>query len=161
LKKLTETITFYNMYLHRHIEPILQEAVTQFPVVALLGPRQVGKSTLLQTLFKDTHRYLSFDDLALRTEAKSDPVLFLKNFPGPLILDEIQYVPELLSEIKVQVDQDRYAGRFSSDRLPTVSSDERISGNFTRQDPAPSPSSHDRPGKAWNGNSTTLDKHLT
>jgi predicted AAA+ superfamily ATPase len=112
LKKLTETITFYNMYLHRHIEPILQEAVTQFPVVALLGPRQVGKSTLLQTLFKDTHRYLSFDDLALRTEAKSDPVLFLKNFPGPLILDEIQYVPELLSEIKVQVDQDRYAGRF-------------------------------------------------
>lgn len=103
---------FFNMYLHRHIETILQEAVTQFPVVALLGPRQVGKSTLLQQLFKDSHRYLSFDDLSLRLEAKSDPALFLKNFPGPLILDEIQYVPELLSELKIQIDQDRSAGRF-------------------------------------------------
>jgi len=100
------------MYLHRHIESILQEAVRQFPVVALLGPRQVGKSTLLQSLFKESHRYISFDDLSLRMEAKSDPVLFLKNFPGPLILDEIQYVPELLSELKVQVDQDRSPGRF-------------------------------------------------
>ena len=60
------------MYLHRHLESILREAVTQFPVVALLGPRQVGKSTLLLSLFKDTHRYLSFDDLSLDERTSGD-----------------------------------------------------------------------------------------
>jgi hypothetical protein len=64
------------MYLPRHIEPILREAVTQFPVVAVMGPRQVGKSTLLRELFAKEYTYISFDDIVLRGQAKTDPSLF-------------------------------------------------------------------------------------
>ncbi len=100
------------MYYPRHLEAVLREAVTQFPAVAVMGARQVGKSTLLQELFSTEYTYLTFDDILLRTQAKTDPTLFLKNFPGKLILDEIQYVPELLPEIKIRIDRDKQAGQF-------------------------------------------------
>ena len=70
------------MYYPRHLEAVLREAVTQFPAVAVMGARQVGKSTLLQQLFSTEYTYLTFDDILLRTQAKADPALFLKNFPG-------------------------------------------------------------------------------
>ena len=91
-------------YLPRHIERSLSEASRHFSALAVMGPRQVGKSTLLSKLFGHSHRMLSFDDLALRAAAQRDPGLFLRSFPGPLILDEIQYVPTLLSAVKQRLD---------------------------------------------------------
>lgn len=94
------------MYFHRKLEKPLKEALKQFPVVLITGPRQSGKSTLLQHTLKE-HNYVSFDDILLRNLAQSDPALFLKTYPTPLILDEIQYVPSLLPYIKISVDADR------------------------------------------------------
>jgi predicted AAA+ superfamily ATPase len=91
-------------YLPRTIEKSLLRAAREAPVVALTGPRQTGKSTLLRRIFPK-HRYVTFDDTAIRLEALNDPTLFLESRPGPLLLDEIQYVPSLLSQIKMEVDR--------------------------------------------------------
>ncbi len=94
------------MYLHRKLEKPLKEALSQFPVVLITGPRQAGKSTLLQHSLKD-YNYVTFDDILVRNLAESDPTLFLKTYKPPVILDEIQYVPSLLSHIKKIIDADR------------------------------------------------------
>ena len=94
------------MYLHRKLEGPLKEALKQFPVVLITGARQAGKSTLLQNTLKN-YKYVTLDDILVRELAESDPELFLKTYPTPLIIDEIQYVPSLLSYIKINVDADR------------------------------------------------------
>jgi predicted AAA+ superfamily ATPase len=83
-----------------------------FPVVAVIGPRQVGKSTLVlsEPIAKDRH-YITLDDLASRALAQKDPVSLLEQ-KGPITIDEIQMVPELLRGIKLQVDRNRSAGRY-------------------------------------------------
>ncbi len=74
-------------------------------IQVMLGPRQCGKSTLLASLATSSPRQeLTFDDLALRQLANQDPALFLAQFPPPLLLDEVQYAPNLFPEIKKQVD---------------------------------------------------------
>jgi uncharacterized protein len=83
-----------------------------FPVVLLTGPRQVGKTTLLQSCADVSRRFVTLDDLALRALARSDPALFIQRFAPPVTIDEIQYAPELLSAIKLAVDQDRQPGAF-------------------------------------------------
>lgn len=98
--------TMRNMYFHRKLEKPLKEALTQFPVVLITGPRQAGKSTLLQHTLKG-YNYVTFDDILARNLAESDPTLFLKTYEPPLILDEIQYIPSLLQHIKLRVDADR------------------------------------------------------
>lgn len=100
------------MYLARHIENQLLEAVRQFPAVALSGPRQTGKSTLLKHLFADQFDYVTLDDMALRNQARKDPQTFLRNYPDPLIIDEVQYAPELFPEIKRRVDASASPGQF-------------------------------------------------
>jgi uncharacterized protein len=95
------------MYLHRKLEKILKVALEQFPAVLITGPRQAGKSTLLQHVLKG-YNYVTFDDVLLRNLAESDPALFLKTYEPPLILDEIQYVPGLLPYIKMAVDRNRH-----------------------------------------------------
>jgi len=95
------------MYLHRALEKTLSLALKQFPVVLVTGPRQSGKSTLLQHQLKEGYKYLTFDDILIRNFAQSDPDLFLKTNAVPLILDEIQYVPDLFSSLKIVVDQNR------------------------------------------------------
>ena len=100
-------------YVPRQIEPVLKRLVGQFPSVAVTGPRQCGKSTLLRQLFDSTHRYLSFDDPLLREQATADPTLFLDSAGERVILDEIQHAPQLLSYVKMLIDQERRkAGRF-------------------------------------------------
>lgn len=100
-----------NNYIPRSIEPELMEASRQFPVIVVTGARQTGKSTVLQHVFSDA-LYLSLDDPLTRKAAQDDPRTFLKRAPQ-IIIDEIQYVPELLSYIKVEVDADRRNyGRF-------------------------------------------------
>lgn len=92
------------MYLPRMIEENIKKAVNFFPVVALSGARQTGKSTMLKKIFGDTFKYISLDDYTLRKMAKESPALLLKNFQENLIIDEIQYAPEIMSAIKMSVD---------------------------------------------------------
>jgi uncharacterized protein len=83
-----------------------------FPVVAVIGPRQVGKSTLvLSEPISQNRQYITLDDLTSRTLAERDPLTLLEQ-PGPLTINEIQLVPELLRGIKQQVDRDRSAGHY-------------------------------------------------
>ena len=102
------------MYYERTICAPLLEALTDTPVVLLNGARQTGKSTLVQRLGKDTHRarYLTFDDSGVLSAAKDDPVGFIRGFDEPVILDEVQRVPELFPVIKAEVDKERQAGQF-------------------------------------------------
>lgn len=94
------------MYIHRDQTQRLQEAARSFSVVLLTGPRQAGKSTMLTHVFPDYH-YLTLDDLVLRQQALEDPDLFLKMHPGKIIIDKIQYAPDLLIFIKIAVDKNR------------------------------------------------------
>ncbi len=102
-----------NQYIPREIENIIIQNSRTFPAIALTGPRQSGKTTLLKHLFQDTHQFVTFDDPLNRERALTDPKLFLESYGSKVIFDEIQYVPELLSYIKIAIDQDRrQKGRF-------------------------------------------------
>ena len=92
-------------YVHRTVEKELKAAAREFPVIVLTGPRQTGKSTLLQTLFPN-YDYVTLDDPFTRKTAKDDPRFFLSGHER-MIIDELQYLPELLPYIKIAVDKDR------------------------------------------------------
>lgn len=94
-------------YRERALEDRWLEASAQFPVLFLTGPRQVGKTTVLQQLCEAERRYVTLDDLAVRTLARQDPELFLQRFPPPVLIDEVQYAPQVLSGIKLSVDRQR------------------------------------------------------
>ena len=93
-------------YIPRSIEKNLLKSAKQFPVVMLTGPRQTGKSTTLKKIFKK-YKYISLDDPFNRKQALEDPCLFLEQISSNAIIDEIQYAPELLSYIKIEVDKNR------------------------------------------------------
>ena len=100
-------------YIHRQIEGKLEHAIKHFPALALTGPRQSGKSTLLEHIFGKTHTIVSFDDPITRERAISDPKLFIESAGEKIIFDEIQYVPQILSYIKILIDKDRHKyGKF-------------------------------------------------
>ena len=93
-------------WIERTFEPVLTIPVKQlrlFPVWLLLGPRQVGKSSLLHRCASG-HRYVDLDDLDTRERANRDPALFVRELAPPFVIDEIQYAPRLLSPIKRLVD---------------------------------------------------------
>src|SRR5579871_5482099 len=94
------------MYFHRKLEHPIKEALKQFPAVLVTGPRQAGKSTLLQHLLKGVN-YVTFDDILARNLAETDPTLFLQTYEPPLILDEIQYTPALFPPLKLKIDANR------------------------------------------------------
>ena len=94
-------------YINRDIEKIIKIAVRQFPAVIVTGPRQSGKTTLLKHLFHKTHKYVSMDNPDLRLMAIEEPVLFFENYPPPVIIDEVQYTPQLFSYIKILIDKNR------------------------------------------------------
>ncbi len=94
-------------YLKRSLEPVLNKAVAEFPAVVLTGPRQSGKTTLLKHLFGETHSYVSLEPPDVRAAAAADPRGFLELYPPPVILDEVQYAPDLLPYIKEAIDARR------------------------------------------------------
>ncbi len=100
--------------IHRNLTKRLREALADRPVVLLHGARQTGKTTLVRTLAESElgARYITFDDLTFLAAARGDPAGFLAGFQGPLVLDEVQRVPDLLVAIKAAVDRDRKPGRF-------------------------------------------------
>lgn len=98
-------------WLPRRMVDRLVEAMTDTPVVCLLGPRQSGKSTLVRRAFPK-RAYYSFDDAALRATAKHDAPGFVANLPETVTLDEVQRAPEVLLAIKMAVDENRRPGRF-------------------------------------------------
>jgi predicted AAA+ superfamily ATPase len=104
-----------NPYIRRDIEDVIIKSSQTFPAVALTGSRQSGKTTLFQYLFQDTHQFVTFDDPLNRERAFTDPQLFFESLKQNVILDEIQYVPEILSYIKMIIDKNRNQyGRFLS-----------------------------------------------
>jgi predicted AAA+ superfamily ATPase len=92
------------MYIKRHIREAIEKASRFFPALLLTGARQVGKTTFLRRLAEPERKYVTFDDFQLRTLAQEDPRGFLEHFSPPVLLDEIQYVPELLNYIKIAID---------------------------------------------------------
>lgn len=99
----------------RGITERVREALGDTPVVAIVGARQVGKSTLMHHLVKTTPgdwTSLTLDDFNVLERAKSDPEGLLASVPGPLAIDEVQRAPGLLLAIKASVDRDRRPGRF-------------------------------------------------
>ncbi len=100
------------MYIQRAIEEGILKTSATFPVLLISGPRQVGKTTLLQKLSGDDRKYVTLDDPDARFLAKSDPALFMQRYTPPVLIDEIQYAPELLPFIKISVDKSKRAGDF-------------------------------------------------
>ena len=96
----------------RTLSDKIKKSASQVPVITLLGPRQAGKTTLVKELFPN-YTYVNLEDKATRELAENDYIGFFKKFPEPMIIDEVQRVPELLSAIQVKVDENRRKnGRF-------------------------------------------------
>ena len=101
------------VYISRSLEKTVLEATKEYPAVLVTGPRQVGKTTMLQKLMEGTDRgYVSLDDLNERNLAKTDPELFLQLHKPPVLIDEVQYAPELFTYIKIYADKNRTKGAF-------------------------------------------------
>ncbi len=100
-------------YIERSLEKVVKQVTKEYPVLLITGPRQVGKTTMLKKLMENTNRgYVSLDDLQERELAKNDPELFLQVHKPPILIDEVQYAPELFTYIKIYVDRNQEKGAF-------------------------------------------------
>ena len=100
------------MYINRHLEQVVLRANEMFPVVMVTGPRQVGKTTMLEKLAEKERNYVSLDSHINREMAINEPELFLQRFPPPVLIDEFQYAKELLPFIKIHVDRNKRNGDY-------------------------------------------------
>jgi len=98
-------------WIRRTLAEEIRKRITQFPILALTGPRQSGKTTLLRTLFPD-YKYVSLENLDNRSFALEDPNGFLAQFSSKVILDEVQRVPELFSYLQTAVDNSGQMGQY-------------------------------------------------
>ena len=99
-------------YIPRACESVVTKISQTFPVLVVTGARQVGKSTMLQHLADNSRTIISLDDPIVRNLAREDPGLFLQRYTAPLLIDEIQYAPQLLPLIKLEVDRTGAPGQF-------------------------------------------------
>ena len=123
-------------YIKRAAEDTIARVSKMFPVLLVTGPRQVGKTTLLQRLADIQksegieRKYVTLDDPDVRYLAKHDPALFLQRYSPPVLIDEIQYATELLPYIKMSVDQKKR--RFLDHRFAGLPSYEKCQRKFGR-----------------------------
>ncbi len=100
-------------YIKRTLEQKILEINEDYSCLLLIGPRQVGKTTMLEHLMEGTNRQkVTLDDTENRRLAKTDPALFLELHPAPVLIDEVQYAPELFSYIKINVDNGAAPGSY-------------------------------------------------
>ncbi len=100
-------------YIKRTLEKKIAEISREYACILVTGPRQVGKSTMLQHLMEGSGRgRVTLDNVDERRLAKTDPALFLEVHPAPVLIDEVQYAPELFSYIKIKVDEGASPGSY-------------------------------------------------
>lgn len=95
-------------YINRHMEQYIAELSKTWSAILLTGPRQSGKTTMLRSLSEKENigrEYVSLDDLTMREMAKNDPKMFLQLHKPPVLIDEVQYAPELFTYIKIYIDE--------------------------------------------------------
>jgi len=95
----------------RKIEPVIRRLMGEYPAVTIFGPRQCGKTTLARSLFPG-FSYANLEDLLTRRLAQEDPYEFFTRYPEPVIIDEIQRVPALLSLVQVRIDSHKNMGQY-------------------------------------------------
>lgn len=99
------------MIISREIVNLIYRYKIKYPVIAITGPRQSGKTTMLKTVFTE-YEYVSLENPDIRNFAESDPNGFLARYPGKIIFDEVQRVPSLFSYIQTRVDESGEMGQF-------------------------------------------------
>lgn len=100
------------MFYERTIKATIKNISETFPVLLVTGPRQIGKTTVLESMLEPERKKVSLDNPTLRALAKSDPELFLQRYSPPVLIDEVQYAPELFPYIKIIVDERKRPGDF-------------------------------------------------
>lgn len=99
-------------YIKRDIEDKILSLTHEYACILITGPRQVGKTTVLRNLMDTDREYVTLDDLEERALAKRDPALFFQLHSTPIMIDEVQYAPELFSYIKIAIDNGAAPGTF-------------------------------------------------
>lgn len=102
-------------YINRHMEECVLRLSKSYSAILITGPRQSGKTTMLKFISKKENagrEYVSLDDLNLRDMAKNDPAMFLQIHKPPVLIDEVQYAPELFTYIKIHIDKNQNPGDF-------------------------------------------------
>lgn len=102
-------------YINRHMENRILELSKSYSAVLVTGPRQAGKTTMLRSLAEKENKgrkYVTLDDFTARDMAKNDPALFLQLYKPPVLIDEVQYAPELFTYIKIYIDEHHNPGDF-------------------------------------------------
>lgn len=105
-------IIYEKMNFTRTLAPLITKASSFFKVIMIFGPRQVGKTTLLKSIMEKDRSYVTFDNIETRLSAKEDPAKFIQDLKLPVLIDEVQYVPELFPYIKYHVDKSDQKGLF-------------------------------------------------
>lgn len=99
-------------YIKRDIEDKILSLSKEYSCILITGPRQVGKTTVLRQLMTEDREYVTLDDLEERSLAKRDPAMFLQIHSTPIMIDEVQYAPELFSYIKMEIDKGAEPGTY-------------------------------------------------
>lgn len=100
------------VYINRDMEDKILALSKEYSCILITGPRQVGKTTVLRRLMDDNREYVTLDDMDERSLAKRDPAMFLQIHSTPIMIDEVQYAPELFSYIKIEIDKNAAPGTY-------------------------------------------------